>query len=198
MRALIDRLAKAGVVLCPTLTIDEFDSRFLYPVEANHRANRFMPRSFLDEAQGPEHDMFRSPTELKPVVLSGIQKRRRFVTACANAGISIVAGTDGPGIGRLVPGFGLHHELGVLVECGLHPIHAIRAATIDAAQAMRKDNDLGSIEPGKLADLVVLDADPLADIRNTTRISAVCLGGSLLRRDAINDILTGVESRARS
>jgi rhodanese-related sulfurtransferase len=197
VRSLIGRLAKAGVFLCPTLTIDEFDSRFLYPVEADHSANRFMPRSFIEEALGPEHDMFRTPPELKPVVLSGIQKRRRFVTMCARAGVSIVAGTDGPGIGRLVPGIGLHHELGILVECGLRPMQALRAATIDAARAMRKDNDLGSIEPGKLADLVVLDADPLSDIRNTTRISTVCLGGSLLMRDAIKEILMQVERRAR-
>jgi cytosine/adenosine deaminase-related metal-dependent hydrolase len=70
--------------------------------------------------------------------------------------------------------------------------------SVEEARAMRKDNDLGSIEPGKLADLVVLDADPLADIRSTTRISAVCLGGSLLMRDAIMEALMQVKRRARS
>jgi imidazolonepropionase-like amidohydrolase len=196
--SLVDRLAKSHVGLCPTLIVDEFDSRFLYSAEANHPANRFLPRSFVEESLGPEHDMFRTPPELKSVVVSGIQKRRRFVAACARAGVRIVAGTDGPGIGRLVPGFGLHHELEILVECGLRPIHALRTATIDAARAMRKERDLGSIEPGKLADLIVLDGDPLADIRNTTRIHAVSLGGELLERDAIREIFTQAEARARS
>ncbi|HKA17927.1 MAG TPA: amidohydrolase family protein [Blastocatellia bacterium] len=76
-------------------------------------------------------------------------------------------------------------------------MRALRAATIEAARAGRKAKDLGSIQPGKLADLVVLDVDPLADIHNTTRISAVCLGGKLMRREAIEEILTRVERRAK-
>lgn len=196
--SMIARLAESRVVLCPTLGIDEFDSRFLYPAEADHPLNRFVPQSFLEESLGPDHDIFRTPRYLEALVSSGIEKRRRFVELCARAGVPIVAGTDGPGIGRLVAGFGLHHELKLLAESGLTPMHAIRAATIDASSALRRDNELGSIEPGKLADLVVLDTDPTATIRSALRIHGVLFGGRLLNRHTLDGILARVQKQARS
>jgi len=68
------------------------------------------------------------------------------------AGVRIVAGTDGAGLGTMLPGFGLQHELQLLVESGLTPLQAIQAATINAAAALRKEHDLGGVEPGYFAD----------------------------------------------
>jgi imidazolonepropionase-like amidohydrolase len=96
---------------------------------------------------------------------------------CSRAGVKIIAGTDGPGLGTLVPGYGLHHELQLLVESGLSPEQALRAATLTAAEALGKDKDLGSVEPGKLADMLIVEADPLADIRNASKIQLVIKGG---------------------
>jgi imidazolonepropionase-like amidohydrolase len=137
------------------------------------------------------------PAELKAVAVAGLEKRRKFVGMCNRAGVKILAGTDGPGIGRLTPGFGLHHELELLVEAGLKPIEALQAATINAAGALRKDNEIGSLEPGKLADMVILNSDPLADINNTTKIDSVLLRGRAFDRLALNGMLAEIEADAK-
>ena len=100
---------------------------------------------------------------------------------CNRAGVKIIAGTDGPGLGTLVPGYGLHHELQLLVQSGLSPLQALRAATLTAAEALTKDNELGSVEPGKLADMLILNADPLADIDNASKIELIIKGGKQYR-----------------
>lgn len=199
IQALIARFVEDGVFLDPTLSIDEYDSLFLYEQEAEHPHNRYLASSFVAEALGPQHEaLFRTPAQLREVVVAGLEKRARFIAMCARAGVRIVAGTDGPGIGRLTPGFGLHHELELLVQAGLSPLDAIRAATLYAALALRQDAKLGTIEEGKLADLVVLDADPLADIRNTRRISSVVSRGRLLDRASLDGILDQVETDQRA
>jgi imidazolonepropionase-like amidohydrolase len=93
-----------------------------------------------------------------------------------DAGGVVIAGTGG------VPfnGAGLHDELRLLVEAGLTPTEALRAATFDAARALRVSDRVGKVAAGKLADLLVLDADPTDDIRNTTRIAAVMLDGRFI------------------
>jgi Amidohydrolase family len=186
------------VFLDPTLSIDEFDSLFLYKKDAKHPNNRYLKRAFVEEALGPDHDIFKMPAELKAVAVSGIEKRRKFIGMCNRAGVKILAGTDGPGIGRLTPGFGLHHELELLVEAGLKPIEALQAATINAARALRKESELGSLEPGKFADMVILNSDPLSDIHNTTKIDSVVLRGRMFDRAALDAILAGIEVEAKN
>src|SRR4029077_9107911 len=84
-----------------------------------------------------------------------------IIKAMHDAGVTIVAGTD-----YGLPGFSLLRELELYVEAGLTPLEAIRAATVVPAEVMGMSAEVGSIAPGKRADLVILDADPLADIRN--------------------------------
>ncbi|MBC7851877.1 MAG: amidohydrolase family protein [Pirellulaceae bacterium] len=81
----------------------------------------------------------------------------------------------------MTPGFSLHQELEMLVESGLPPAAALRAATMHNAAALRQEERLGSIAPGKLADIVLLAANPLDDIRNTRRIELVIRGGQVCR-----------------
>jgi imidazolonepropionase-like amidohydrolase len=198
VRALASQLAMAGVFLDPTLSIDEYDTLFLYEQQATHPNNRFLARSLVEEALGPDHDVFRMSAALRSIAVTGLRKRAQFVGMCSRAGVRIVAGTDGPGIGTLAPGFGLHRELALLVvSAGLSPLEALRAATLHAAQALRKDAQLGAIEPGKLADLVILDADPLTDIQNTGKISGVVQGGKMFDRAALDQILATMEAKQR-
>ena len=89
----------------------------------------------------------------------------------------VLAGTDVGAVGGLVSGFSLHAEIGMLVGAGLSPAAALKAATLDAAHALRIDAETGSIEAGKSADLVILEADPLADIRNLGRVRTVLRAG---------------------
>jgi imidazolonepropionase-like amidohydrolase len=197
VKAVISFMAEKNVFLDPTLSIDEFDSLFLYEKEAKHPNNRFLKRAFLDEALGPDHDIFRMPAELKTTAVSGIEKRRKFVGMCNRGGVKILAGTDGPGIGRVTVGFGLHHELELLVEAGLKPIEALQGATINAARALRKENEMGSVESGKFADMVILKSNPLSDIHNTTKIDSVLLRGRMFERTALDAMLAEIEVEAK-
>ena len=95
------------------------------------------------------------------------------------AGVPIGAGTDTP-INLSVPGFSLHSELEMLVHAGLTPLDAIGAATIEPARYFSLENEMGRITPGHAADLVLLDADPEADIANTRSINSVIMRGRLL------------------
>ncbi len=193
---LIAEIARRGVVLDPTLSIDEYDTLFLYDQEATHPNNRYLEPSFVRANLGPEHESFRVRPAMKALAVSGLKKRQQFVAMSHAAGVAIVTGTDGPGIGRLAPGFGLHRELALLVEAGLTPLEALRAATINAAQALGQEKALGTVEAGKLADLVILNADPLEDITNLAAIEAVVSRGQILERSALDALLNRLEAAA--
>ncbi len=125
-------------------------------------------------------------------------QRKSFERALARvgdlsrAGVPILAGTDEANP-YIFPGFSLHDELTLLVRAGLTPAQALQAATICPARYLGREATLGSVEPGKEADLVLLDADPLADIANTTRIRAVIYRGRLLDRPALDAMLKAAE-----
>ncbi len=113
------------------------------------------------------------------------------------AGVRIVAGTDA-GDSYVFPGFAIHDELAELVRAGLSPLAALRSATIDAARFSDRAADHGSIAAGKVGDLVLLDANPLDDIRNTNRIAGVFFNGEYLNRAALDELLTFAERQAGS
>jgi imidazolonepropionase-like amidohydrolase len=109
-------------------------------------------------------------------------------------GVSILAGTDAGSV-LVYPGFGLHEELRRLVEdAKLSPRDALWSATIGPARFARLDDRLGTLSSGKIADFVLLDADPLANIRNTRRIFAVIQGGRLFSRAELDELLRQVRS----
>ncbi|MEJ7606185.1 MAG: amidohydrolase family protein [Bryobacteraceae bacterium] len=101
---------------------------------------------------------------------------QKLVGLMVRSGVAILAGTD-TGDAFVLPGFALHDELELLVDAGLSPLQALQAATIQPARYLSVDNSFGSINRGKMADLVLLDADPLIDIRNTRRIARVIVDG---------------------
>jgi len=111
------------------------------------------------------------------------------VRGLQDAGVALLAGTDAGSV-LVYPGFSLHEELRLLVEEGkLTPAEALRAATITPARYFGMENDFGTVAAGKIADLVLLDADPLTEIRNSKRIFAVVQGGKLLDRAALDALL---------
>jgi imidazolonepropionase-like amidohydrolase len=111
------------------------------------------------------------------------------------AGVPILAGSDCPNP-FVYPGFSLHDELGLLVHSGLTPAEALRTATVNPAIFLGVTDSLGTVARGKVADLVLLDANPLVDIANTKRIRAVIQGGHLLDRRALNMMLAQARTRA--
>jgi hypothetical protein len=112
-----------------------------------------------------------------------LAKRMRQVADMHHAGVEILTGTDAP-LRNSPPGFGLHEEMLMLVRGGLSPFEALRAATLAPARYLRATDSLGTVQAGKLADLVLLDANPLSDINNTKRIAAVVFNGRLIDEKA--------------
>lgn len=114
------------------------------------------------------------------VAATAIAVRRELIRKLHRAGGKLLLGSDAPQVFN-VPGFSLHHELRLLVESGLSPYEALRSGT--TAPAGFFDLDAGTVEPGKIADLVVLDGNPLDDITNSRRVHGVLVRGRWLRAD---------------
>ena len=131
--------------------------------------------------------LVRNGTWLTPTIgapVPGNNPLRQFnlqiTQIAAQAGVSMLAGTDWPGINFSNGQRSVHQELAGLVEAGLTPQQALRTATVNPARLFNLSDQLGSIDQGKLADLVLLDGDPLVDITNTTKIAAVVVDGKLI------------------
>jgi len=141
----------------------------------------------------------RPQSSAQPAGNSG--QKQRFATALdlvkamRQAGVGLLAGTDTPNP-YCFPGFSLHDELALLVKAGLTPMEALQAATRNPAKYLGQLDSLGTVERGKIADLVLLEANPLADISNTQKINAVVVGGKLIPKSEIEGMLAKVEAAA--
>jgi imidazolonepropionase-like amidohydrolase len=124
-----------------------------------------------------------------------VRREKALVGRFQKAGVGILAGTDDISP-YVMPGFSLHDELALLVESGLTPIQALQAATLNPAKFFNQLASFGTVEKGKFADLVLLNANPLEDIRNTTKISAVVVNGRFLDRQELDRILAEIEAAA--
>jgi imidazolonepropionase-like amidohydrolase len=122
------------------------------------------------------------PAADREQLAKGFENYKKFVGWFVKAGGKVMMGDDTSYSGWAVPGVGIHHELELLVDAGLTPMQAIMAATRNPAEGFRVLDKLGTVEAGKFADLVILHADPLADIRNTQQIEAVIKDGKVLDR----------------
>jgi hypothetical protein len=125
-----------------------------------------------------------------------LKARANMILPLRDAGIPLLAGTD-TGFPFVLPGFGLHEELKYLVAAGLGPLEAIRAATINPVTFLGKKDRLGSVEKGKLADLIIVNADPMLNIQSLRFPEAVIANGKLYDRSALNNELKQVATRVR-
>jgi imidazolonepropionase-like amidohydrolase len=124
------------------------------------------------------------------------QSSTNDVRAMSAAGVQLLAGTDAGSV-LVYPGFSLHEELRLLVhDAGLSPKLALRAATAAPARFFGMEETLGAIEPLHIADIVLLDADPLANIRNTRRVFAVIQGGHIFARNDLDGLLRDARTAA--
>jgi imidazolonepropionase-like amidohydrolase len=148
-------------------------------------------RRFTDEMMP---DLLHDPLVLRQDYFA---RNLTMVGAMHRAGVPFMAGTDtAPGV-YIMPGFSLHDELANFVEAGFTPLEALQNTTSNPAKFLGMENTLGSVEPGKIADLLLLRENPLQDIRNTRKISLVIANGRLFDRPALDQILTNVELAAR-
>jgi imidazolonepropionase-like amidohydrolase len=127
-----------------------------------------------------------------------VQMELEMTLAMHHAGVPFMAGTDTAAGVHVFPGFSLHDELGLFVKAGMTPLEALQTATWNPARFLGLLSDMGTVEKGKLADLVLLDANPLDDIGNTSKIRAVVLAGRYLSRADLDRMLHHVEATAAS
>jgi Tol biopolymer transport system component len=166
----------AGIAVVPTISYLTVAAR--ESPDSLHGDAELSP--FLPSKEDLEGLTTSLPAEMRSLSLRMAESWYVSTAKLARAGVTLGVGTD---IWQLPDG--VHRELEELVHAGLSPLQALRAATSDAARILGAERDLGSIEAGKLADLVLLDADPLTDIRNTRRIHSVLQNGRIVDRAAL-------------
>ncbi|MFI5842649.1 amidohydrolase family protein [Catenuloplanes sp. NPDC051500] len=194
-RAVFGRLAADGAHQVPTLTQHRVFDLPESVTEHDDRL-RYLPAATRDGWQAQLEQIYlagRTPQE-EAEHRELFRARMRWTGAAHRAGVPVLAGTD-TGTAFVYPGFSLHDELANLVEAGLSPMRALRAGTSAPARFLHKP-DVGTVRRTAIADLAVLDADPLADIRNTRRIHAVVVRGRLIDADHRERMLDDVEAAA--
>jgi imidazolonepropionase-like amidohydrolase len=194
--ALMARLARNHTWQCPTLTVLRNLARLDDPAITNDPRLKYMPAD-IRASWDPKGDFRlkdRTPEDFE-LARAGLRRQMELIGRMKRAGVEILAGTDvlNP---YCYPGFSLHDELKLLVEAGLSPLEALQTATRNPARFLGREKDLGTVETGKIADLVLLDASPLDDIGNSQKIQAVVVGGKLYPRAEIDQMLARVEAAA--
>lgn len=191
---LFARFASNGTAFTPTLVSHRMATQFgrAKPNERDKYVSRSSRKSATDL-------LVRDKDQLTPEFYERMEQQfraaRPLVKLMQGAGVRVLAGTDLATAGTY-PGFDLHDELALMVEAGLSPMQALQSATRNAAEFL-KLADTGIIAAGKAADLVVLDANPLEDIKNTQKIRAVILSGRVFDRNALDGLLREAEQAAQ-
>jgi imidazolonepropionase-like amidohydrolase len=126
-----------------------------------------------------------------------IEKELEAVGMLHKAGVPFLAGTDTPAGVHIFPGFSLHEELQRFVAAGFTPLEALQTATLNPARFFGMEDQFGTVEKGKVADLVLLSANPLEDLANTQKIAGVIVNGRYFSRGELDKMLAGVEAAAR-
>jgi imidazolonepropionase-like amidohydrolase len=191
----IAALAEHRVFQTPTLTITSGDVARLFADPAWRETFDYLPHAVGESWRQSAAE--RLQTEPAPLAVMHTRWAVSMLPRLHAAGVPIMAGTDTP-IGLLTPGFSLHEELRMLVEAGMPAQAVLVSATLRPAEFLGIEAESGTIAPGRYADLLLLDADPLADIRNTRRIQAVVRGGRLFDRAALDDLLGELEQAGRA
>jgi hypothetical protein len=193
-RELFSRFFANGTFVCPTLVVwndpayrDKAemakDSRLdFYPSELRNWFKNMGDRLIDD---GVVADLRK--------ICSG---SRVLVGAMNRAGVKILAGTDSGSVPFVLQGFSLHDELQLLVESGLSPMEALQTATKNAAECAGRLDSLGTIEEGKIADLILLEGNPLLSIANTRRIGSVFFNGKPFDRSKLDEIQNSLRKLA--
>lgn len=196
--ALAKRFVKNRTWQDPTLVALRVNAYIGDDAFRNDPRLRYIPQSLRDEWD-PANGEYSSALNAEEIA----EARRAFpvflrlVGDLHRAGVRFLTGTDAPAVPFCFPGFSIHDEMFLFVQAGMTPMEALQASTINPAVYLGIENEYGTIETGKMADMVLLDANPLDDIRNTTSVRAVVVRGVLLDRDALDLMLSQVERASR-
>jgi imidazolonepropionase-like amidohydrolase len=190
--ALIEATRKADVWNVPTQTLME---NLAPTVSANSLARRpemrYIPVSTIFKWAAAKGSILESTGASRESARRTIEARRKLIKALHDGGAGLLLGSDAPQIYN-VPGFSIHRELELLVAAGLTPYQALQTGTRNVAQFFGTSDRTGTIEEGKRADLILLESNPLADIRNTTQRAGVMLRGRWLSKAEIEKRLAAI------
>jgi imidazolonepropionase-like amidohydrolase len=197
-RDLVAVLAKNQSWQVPTLVIARV---YAFPrdlrITRNENHLRYIPANEIANWKKLFPEMDQQPTDIEEAVRGRLwQKQLEVVRRMNEAGVPFMAGTD-LGTDYIYPGFSLHDELALLVEAGFTPLQALQTATRNPAEFLGLLDSLGTVEKGKIADLVLLNANPLEDIRNTQKIEAVVVNGRFLDRKELDQLLAKAEGETK-
>ena len=189
-----------GTWFDPTIFGAAYAWTFVSPQEiAKDPRLKYLPagaqRAALDAAKDPPAV---KPLEVAEAERNLFMRQLDLVRAMNSAGVGILAGTDSLPFPPIYPGFSLHDELEKLTEAGLSNAGALRTATLNPAKYLGQENKSGTISVGNIASFVLLDADPLADIRNTRKIYAVALNGRYFDRSELDAMLMSVAEKNKN
>lgn len=185
----IKLLKNKNVWICPTYTVHKGFMRDFDPSYTDDKRLAFMPENFITRWMANK----KKPLTEKQIQQWNSDKRwfSRVLTESKKYkenGIKFLAGTDVANF-FVYPGFSLHEELEIFVnEAGFSPGEALRTATINPAEFLNLDNRLGTVEEGKLASLVILNANPIENISNTKTIEAIVLAGRYRSKNELKNI----------
>ena len=174
---------------CPTMTVLRNLAFIQEPIVQDNPNLKYVPRAFRNFIAPTKDPRGRSKAEMEKSQRQ-FKNQQKLLKLLHAAGVPFIAGTDclNP---YCLPGFSIHTELELLAESGMSPLDALRAATINAAKFQGKENELGSIDAGKAADIVILTANPIENIANTQSIDTVLLRGrvitSAMRSEMLKD-----------
>lgn len=180
--AIFRHMAKKNVWHCPTMVLYKRFATDSLMVVNDPRLKYISPseKELWKKETSPRLEKKASRNYLDRALAQVLQMKK--------AGIQFLAGTDFDNH-YLYPGFSLHDEMSLFVEAGFSPLEALQTATINPAKFLGATDSLGAIEKGKIADMVLLDANPLTDIRNTQQINAVFVNGKYLSKEALKAML---------
>jgi len=188
---LFAKFVQNGTWQTPTLVVLSGFARARDDEFAHDPRRRFLPKQWTDSWDPRITFYLRdlSPEDydaLHARIVLLLDRYKKLVGDMRKAGVEFLAGTDSSGWNPVLPGFGLHEELALLVESGLTPMEALQSATRNPARYFNKLAEMGTVEVKKAADLVLLNANPLEDIHNTQKIDAVILRGRSYSRKDLN------------
>lgn len=191
-RELFKRSALYETRQAPTLTLWERMAYADTEKRVRDQRLRYVPRAIRATWPKPEDELKTAASEENVPMRQQFDLAFRIVKLMQECGVEILAGTD-TGDPYTIPGVTLHRELELLVKAGLTPMQALQSATIAPARLVGWDEALGTLQKGKVADIVLLDANPLADIRNVSQISGVAVRGRYLAKPQLTAILNAVK-----
>jgi hypothetical protein len=192
--ALFRQLAQKNTWQVPTLVWTQANSHFDDPDMESDPRLKYVPASVRAQWDPAKLRGSTSPEELAALKTEAARDGE-LVKAMHGAGVHFMAGSDGPDP-YVFPGFSLHDELGWLVKSGFTPLQALQSATFNPALFLGRMDEYGQVERGRVADLVLLDANPLDDIRNTRKIFGVVAKGKYYSRKDLDTMLQQVEKLA--